>query len=208
MNNHSEYAGNAIEVEKLAKKFGDFVAVHGVSFTVPQGEIFGLLAQRRGQDHHHPHAHHAHPPTSGRRASAVDVLRDPDGVRNSIGVIPGAHLRPELGQENLLIHANRVPAKRRPELLRELLRRWTSRVFPVSGVDVPAVRDGAQIARGCVHSPKILFLDDRPPAWTWSRGLKEMIHKLKGSRPDASLTTHYMDEVTSSATASPSITAS
>jgi len=43
MNAHSQYAGNAVEVDALLKKFGDFTAVDGVSFTVPQGEIFGLL---------------------------------------------------------------------------------------------------------------------------------------------------------------------
>jgi len=45
MDNHSNgaYSGPAVEVDNIVKRFGDFTAVKGISFTVPQGEIFGLL---------------------------------------------------------------------------------------------------------------------------------------------------------------------
>jgi ABC-2 type transport system ATP-binding protein len=41
--NNNAYTGPAVEVEHIVKKFGAFTAVNDISFTVPQGEIFGLL---------------------------------------------------------------------------------------------------------------------------------------------------------------------
>src|SRR3989304_1337836 len=127
MNDNSQNGVNASEVENLTKKFGEFVAVNGVSFAVPQGEIFGLLGPNgAGKTTIIRMLTTLTPPTSGTaRIGGHDVRSDPDGVRNSIGVIPQAHTSdPELtAEENLLIHAKLygVSAKRRPALLRELL---------------------------------------------------------------------------------------
>jgi ABC-2 type transport system ATP-binding protein len=205
MNNHSEYSGDAVEVENLVKKFGDFTAVQGISFTVPQGEIFGLLGPNgAGKTTLIRMLTTLTPPTSGTaRVGGHDVRTDPDGVRQSIGVIPQALTSdPELtAEENLLIHAKLygVPAKRRPALLRDLLeavdltRFGKSLVATFSG----GMRRRLEVARGLVHSPKILFLDEpttgldpvsRTNVW-------EMIQKLKAQAGlTLLLTTHYMDE--------------
>jgi ABC-2 type transport system ATP-binding protein len=205
MNNHSEYIGNAIEVERLTKKFGEFVAVNDVSFTVPQGEIFGLLGPNgAGKTTLIRMLTTLSPPTSGTaRVGGHDVHTDPNGVRNAIGVIPQALTSdPELtAEENLLIHAKLygVPAARRPALLRDLLEAVDLTRFGQSLVSTfsGGMRRRLEVARGLVHSPKILFLDEpttgldpvsRSNVW-------EMIQKLKENAGlTLLLTTHYMDE--------------
>jgi len=205
MNNHSEYAGNAVEVEKLTKKFGDFTAVNAVSFTVQQGEIFGLLGPNgAGKTTLIRMLTTLTPVTSGTaRIAGHDVRTDPDGVRQSIGVIPQALTSdPELtAEENLLIHAKLygVPAKTRPALLHDLLEAVDLTKFGKSLVSTfsGGMRRRLEVARGLVHSPRILFLDEpttgldpvsRTNVW-------EMIDKLKREAGlTLLLTTHYMDE--------------
>jgi ABC-2 type transport system ATP-binding protein len=120
-------AAGAVEVDHVTKRFGKFVAVDAVSFRVGQGEIFGLLGPNgAGKTTLIRMLTTLTPVTSGTaRVNGFDVTRDPDGVRQSIGVIPQALTSdPELtAEENISIHAKLygVPAARRPELLRELL---------------------------------------------------------------------------------------
>ncbi len=175
MNTDSGYTGPAVEVEQLVKKFGDFTAVDGVSFTVPQGEIFGLLGPNgAGKTTLIRMLTTLTPPTSGTaRVGGHDVRTDPDGVRQSIGVIPQALTSdPELtAEENLLIHAKLygVPAKRRPALLRELLEAVDLTKFRHSHWwrHFPAVCAAAWKwpAAWCIRR-KYCFSMSRPPAWT------------------------------------------
>jgi ABC-2 type transport system ATP-binding protein len=205
MNTHSELAGPAVEVENLVKKFGDFTAVAGISFTVAQGEIFGLLGPNgAGKTTLIRMLTTLTPPTSGTaQIGGHDVRTDPDGVRQCIGVIPQALTSdPELtAEENLLIHAKLygVPARQRPALLRDLLEAVDLTQFGKSLVSTfsGGMRRRLEVARGLVHSPKILFLDEpttgldpvsRSNVW-------EMIQKLKEQAGlTLLLTTHYMDE--------------
>ena len=100
---------NAIEVTKLRKAFGDFVAVKEVSFAVHTGEIFGLLGPNgAGKTTLIRMMTTLTPPTSGRAVvGGHDVVSDADGVRHAIGVIPQALTSdPELtARENMAIHA-------------------------------------------------------------------------------------------------------
>jgi ABC-2 type transport system ATP-binding protein len=99
---------NAIEVTKLKKQFGDFVAVKEISFTVYTGEIFGLLGPNgAGKTTLIRMMTTLTPPTSGKAlVGGHDVVSDSDGVRHSIGVIPQALTSdPELtARENMSIH--------------------------------------------------------------------------------------------------------
>jgi len=196
---------NAIEVERLTKKFGELVAVNEISFEVTEGEIFGLLGPNgAGKTTLIRMLTTLTPPTSGTaRVAGHDIRRDADGVRDSIGVIPQALTSdPELtAEENLLIHAKLygVPAGQRTGLTRRLLVAVDLEKF--SGELVRnfsgGMRRRLEIARGLVHSPKILFLDEpttgldpvsRTNVW-------EMINKLKEMAGlTLLLTTHYMDE--------------
>ncbi len=196
---------NAIEVDHLTKRFGELVAVNEVSFAVGDGEIFGLLGPNgAGKTTLIRMLTTLTPPTSGTaRVAGYDIRKDANSVRESIGVIPQALTSdPELtAEENLLIHAKLygVPAARRPGLIQELLQAVDLEKFGKELVRnfSGGMRRRLEIARGLVHSPKILFLDEpttgldpvsRASVWEMIRKLKEQANLT------ILMTTHYMDE--------------
>jgi len=195
----------AIDVRDIVKKFGDFTAVNGVSFTVPQGEIFGLLGPNgAGKSTLIRMLTTLLPPTRGTALiNGFDVTARADDVRRSIGVIPQA-LTSDLElsvEENLIIFAKLygVPRAKRQTLITDLLKAveltdWRSApVKHLSG----GMRRRVEIARGLVHEPRIFFLDEpttgldpvsRVAVW-------EMLRTIKAQRDlTVLLTTHYMDE--------------
>jgi ABC-2 type transport system ATP-binding protein len=112
-------AGNAIEVDHIVKKYGDFTAVNDISFNVKEEEIFGLLGPNgAGKSTLIRMMTTLIPITAGAaRISGHDVSKDPDAVRRAIGVIPQA-LTSDLDltvEENLSIYAKLydVPANKR-----------------------------------------------------------------------------------------------
>ena len=194
-----------IEVKSIVKKFGDFTAVDGVSFTVESGEVFGLLGPNgAGKSTLIRMLVTLLPPTSGSAAiNGFDVVKRSDDVRRSIGVIPQAMTSDlELTvEENLLIFAKLygVPRVKRTKLMAELLEaveltQWADK--PVKNLS-GGMRRRVEIARGLVHEPKVFFLDEpttgldpvsRTGAWA-------MLQKIKAERDlTVLLTTHYMDE--------------
>lgn len=204
-NGHTASAVNAIEVESIVKKFGDFTAVDRISFQVKEGEIFGLLGPNgAGKSTLIRMMTTLIPITEGKaRIAGHDVQKQPDAVRRSIGVIPQA-LTSDLDltiEENLNIYAKLydVPAKKRKAAVDELLElvdltKWReAQTKTLSG----GMRRRLEIARGLVHSPQIFFLDEpttgldpvsRVAVW-------EMLTNIKAHRQLTILiTTHYMDE--------------
>jgi ABC-2 type transport system ATP-binding protein len=196
---------NAIEVIKLRKQFGDFVAVKDVSFEVREGEIFGLLGPNgAGKTTLIRMLTTLTPPTSGRAlVGGHDIVKEADAVRHVIGVIPQALTSdPELtARENIMIHAKLygVPAAQRQELISRLLAAVNLQDFAdkLVGSFSGGMRRRLEIARGLVHSPRILFLDEpttgldpvsRSSVWEMIQKLKEAAHLT------ILLTTHYMDE--------------
>jgi ABC-2 type transport system ATP-binding protein len=195
----------AIDVRNIVKKFGDFTAVKGISFAVEEGEIFGLLGPNgAGKSTLIRMMVTLLPPTSGTALiNGFDVVKQSDGVRQSIGVIPQAMTSDlELSvEENLIIFAKlySVPRAKRERLITELLEaveltQWRkAQVKNLSG----GMRRRVEIARGLVHEPRIFFLDEpttgldpvsRVAVW-------EMLAKIKSERNLTILiTTHYMDE--------------
>jgi ABC-2 type transport system ATP-binding protein len=194
-----------VEVENLTKRFGDFVAVDALNFSVEHGEIFGLLGPNgAGKSTLIRMLTTLVPPTSGTaRVNNFDIVGDANGVRQSIGVIPQAMTSDlELSAvENLTIFAKLygIPREKRkhviPQLIKEVdLEKWADKpVKMFSG----GMRRRMEIARGLVHEPKIFFLDEpttgldpvsRVAVW-------EMLARLKRERDLTILvTTHYMDE--------------
>ena len=196
---------NSIECDHLTKKFGDLVAVSDISFNVAQGEIFGLLGPNgAGKTTLIRMMTTLTPPTSGTaRIAGHDIRTDADGVRHALGVIPQAFTSdPELtADENMLIHAKLygVPAEKRETLIHDLLESVDLLKFRGALVRTfsGGMRRRLEIARGLVHSPKILFLDEpttgldpasRTNVWEMIRALREKAELT------ILLTTHYMDE--------------
>jgi len=195
----------AIDVRNIVKKYGDFEAVKGITFDVAEGEIFGLLGPNgAGKSTLIRMMTTLLPPTAGTAiVGGHDVVKDANGVRHVIGVIP-QNMTTDLElsvEENLLIFAKlySVPREKRDKLITQLLEfveltQWRdAQVKNLSG----GMRRRVEIARGLVHEPKIFFLDEpttgldpvsRVNVW-------EMLTRIKSERQLTILiTTHYMDE--------------
>jgi ABC-2 type transport system ATP-binding protein len=198
-------SGDAIVVDHIVKKYGDFTAVDDVSFNVHQGEIFGLLGPNGAGKSTLIRMMTTLLPINGGRAliNGFDVAKDPDSVRHCMGVIPQA-LTSDIDltvEENLNIYAKLygVSAEDRKRNIDDLLTtvdllKWRhAQTKTLSG----GMRRRLEIARGLVHSPKIFFLDEpttgldpvsRVAVW-------EMLTEIKNRRALTILiTTHYMDE--------------
>src|SRR5262245_27030230 len=117
----------AIDVRNIVKSFGAFTAVKGISFAVEEGEIFGLLGPNgAGKSTLIRMLTTLLPPTSGTAlVHGFDIVKQADGVRHSIGVIPQSMTSDlELSvEENLIIFAKLygVPRAKRERLIDELL---------------------------------------------------------------------------------------
>ena len=195
----------AMAVENIVKRYGTFEAVKGVNFAVKEGEIFGLLGPNgAGKSTLIRMMTTLIPVTSGKAIVAgFDVSKNPDNVRNVIGVIPQAMTSdPDLTvEENLSIYAKlySVPKSKREKNIAEVLEavdltKWRgAQTKTLSG----GMRRRLEIARGLVHDPHIFFLDEpttgldpvsRIAVW-------EMLNNLKKTRNlTMLLTTHYMEE--------------
>jgi ABC-2 type transport system ATP-binding protein len=198
----------AITTKDLCKRFGSFTAVKGVNFEVQRGEVFGLLGPNgAGKTTLVRMLTTLLPPTSGEaHVAGEDVARHPTRVRKKIGVIPQA-MTSDLdltGWENIDIYGEfyGMPRRQRRERAERLLDmvgirdRAQDLVATYSG----GMRRRLEIARGLIHSPEVLFLDE--PTIGLDPQSRLAVHDLlvklrEESELTISLTTHYMDEAES-----------
>ena len=196
---------NAIEATGLVKTYGEVRALSGVSFSVPEGTVFGLLGPNG-----------AGKSTTVRilttltradegsaRVAGLDVLDDPTGVRRSIGVVgQKSGVDPEAtGRENLRLQGQvyDLSAPEREQRIDELLERF--RLADAADRLVSGYSGGMQrrldVALGLVSRPKVLFLDE-PTTGLDPEVRAEMwqeIESLAGEHGvTVLLTTHYMEE--------------
>ena len=194
-----------IEVKNLTKKFGDFTAVNDVSFSVEKGEIFAFLGPNgAGKSTTIKILTTLLSPTAGHLTlDNNDVQKKPKDVRRSFGIVfQDPSLDDELtAYENMEFHGvlYDVPKKVRKERILHLLKfvelwdRKESLVKEFSG----GMKRRLEIARGLLHHPKILFLDEptlgldpqtRNHMWEYLRELN------KTEKITVFFTTHYMEE--------------
>ncbi len=195
----------AIQARAIRKQFGDFVAVSDVGFEVSEGENFGLLGPNgAGKSTLIRILTTLLLPSSGTALVAGhDVLKDADRVRKSIGVVPQALTSdPQLtAAENLDFCAklHSVPLSTRRKLIEELLAsmdllEWRNKLV---GTFSGGMRRRLEIARGLVHRPRVLFLDEPTTGLDPASRLAmwQMLRQLKSqSTLTICLTTHYMEE--------------
>ncbi len=195
----------AIEVEDLVKTYGEIGAVRGVSFTVAAGEVFGFLGPNgAGKSTTINMLCTLARPTSGTaRVGGFDVARERDDVRRHIGLVfQDPTLDGQLtATQNLRLHAalygidrDAIPARMDQMLeMVDLADRRDQPVMTFSG----GMKRRLEIARGLMHSPRVLFLDEptigldpqtRNTIWRYLRALQE------NEGMTIFMTTHYMDE--------------
>ncbi len=196
--------GNAVEVEALSKRFGQFTAVDQVSFAIPTGEIFGLLGPNgAGKSTTIRVLCGILLPSSGSaRVLGFDVARQPEEVKKRIGYMSQKFaLYDDLTvAENLDFYARiyGVDAARRGPRLEKLLRmagllgHERQHASNLSG----AWRQRLALACAIVHEPPMLFLDE-PTAGVDPNSRREfwnLIYELAGQGVSVLASTHYMDE--------------
>ena len=194
-----------IQVKHLVKQFGQLKAVDDISFEVGQGEIFAFLGPNgAGKTTTIKMLTTLLRPTSGTlEVDGLDPAASPNEVRKRFGIVfQDPSLDGDLtAYENMEIHGvlYHVPRKLRLERIEQLLRlfelweRRDEQVKLFSG----GMKRRLEIARGLLHTPKILFLDEptlgldpqtRNQLWTHVKHLNQT------EGVTVFLTTHYMDE--------------
>jgi ABC-2 type transport system ATP-binding protein len=194
----------AILTQGLTKRFGTFVAVDEVSFSVSPGEVFGFLGPNgAGKTTTIRMLCSILPPSAGRALiGGVDVAAEPERIRNKIGYMSQRFsLYADLTvRENLTLYAGiyGIPEQGTNKRLHEVME-----MTALTGKEDAMVEDlptgwRQRLALGCaiLHQPEVLFLDEptsgvdpavRQAFW-------ELIYQLSSQGTAVLVSTHYMDE--------------
>jgi len=198
-------AAASISVHGLSKSYGDIEAVRGIDFEVAPGEIFGFLGPNgAGKSTTISMLCTLVKPSAGSAMVAgFDVDRERDAVRRNIGLVfQDTTLDGYLtAEQNMRLHAElygvpREMIRPRMQQVLEMVGLWERRSGEVNTFS-GGMKRRLEIARGLMHSPRVLFLDEptvgldpqtRSSIWTYIRSLKQ------AEDITIFLTTHYMDE--------------
>jgi ABC-2 type transport system ATP-binding protein len=196
---------NIIEVRELTRKFNDFTAVDAISFEVTKGEIFAFLGPNgAGKSTTIKILTTILDPTSGTVAiNGHNPRKEADAVRRSFGIVfQDPSLDDDLtALENMELHGvlYGVPARTRKERIVELMKLvdlW-DRKDDIAKTFSGGMKRRLEIARGLLHHPDILFLDEptlgldpqtRNHMWNYI----QEINRREGMT--VFFTTHYMEE--------------
>ena len=198
---------NIIEARDVVKKYEDFTAVNGISFSVSSGEFFGLLGPNgAGKTSAIRMMYGASPVTHGEmKIFGLNIDVDWRNIRSRLGICQQDNtLDPDLTvEQNLLLYAryfqmDRGAARKQAEILLEffaLRNKRNAKVMELSG----GLARRLQLARALVSEPELLILDEPTTGLDpQSRHqLWDRLAELKKRGLTMLLTTHYMDEAES-----------
>ena len=194
-----------IKIRNLVKKYGNLTAVDNLTLDINENEVFGLLGSNGAGKTTTIHmlATLLKPTSGTATVNGYDITNQPAKVRASIGIVFQAPSSDDMltGYENLHLHAMlySVPRHMRKQRIEEVLElvglteRKHDQVKTYSG----GMRRRLEIARGLLHKPKVMFLDEptlgldpasRESMWKYVRRLVEE------EKVTIILTTHYMEE--------------
>jgi len=194
-----------IRVRNLVKSFGSFTAVNDVSFDVAEGEIFAFLGPNgAGKTTTIKMLTTLLKPTSGGiELDGLDPQTKQNEARKRFGIVfqdPSLDIELSAAENmeihGVLYHVPRAQRRQRSEELLKLFELWDRRREPVKKFS-GGMKRRLEIARGFLHTPKILFLDEptlgldpqsRNQLWSHVKKVNE------AERVTVFLTTHYMDE--------------
>jgi ABC-2 type transport system ATP-binding protein len=194
-----------IRIRGLTKKYGSHIAVDNLTLDIYENEVFGLLGSNGAGKTTTIHmlATLLKPSSGSATVNGYDIVSQPSRVRSSIGIVFQAPSSDDMltGYENLQLHSMlySVPRNIRKQRIEEVLNlvglteRMHDQVKTYSG----GMRRRLEIARGLLHKPKVMFLDEptlgldpasRETMWKYIQRL------VKEERMTVILTTHYMEE--------------
>jgi ABC-2 type transport system ATP-binding protein len=193
-----------LEVKNLVKKYGDLVAVKGISFDIREGEIFSLLGPNgAGKTTTISVLSTLYTPTSGEATiGGHSVTKEPMAVRNIIGVVPQEiALYDDLNaRENLSFWgkmyglSGRALKARVAEVLEQigLTERAKERIKTYSG----GMKRRVNIGVGLLHKPRLLFMDEPTVGIDPQsrRAILDSVKELNRQGMTVLYTTHYMEE--------------
>ena len=201
---HSDTEPAIIRVENLEHRYGDFMAVDNISFSVKEGEIFSFLGPNGAGKSTAINILITLLSLQKGRASVAgyDVTKDPQRVRESIGIVfQDITLDRDMTVWEILEFHGRLynmPVDERRARIDELLKlvqleaKRDERIKSLSG----GMKRRLEIARGLMTRPKVLFLDE-PTIGLDPQTRMRMWDYIKGVNNEGTtifLTTHYMDE--------------
>jgi ABC-2 type transport system ATP-binding protein len=196
--------GNILEVQNLAKNYGDFQAVKGISFNIEEGEIFSLLGPNgAGKTTTISMLSTLYTPTSGDATiSGHSITKDAMAVRGVIGVVPQdlALYEDLTAKENLIFWgqmynlSGKSLNKRVDEVLEQigLTDKAKNRVKTFSG----GMKRRVNIGVGLLHKPRLLFMDEPTVGIDPQsrRAILDTVKDLNKQGMTLLYTTHYMEE--------------
>jgi ABC-2 type transport system ATP-binding protein len=194
-----------IKIRSLVKKYGDHIAVDNLTLDIKENEVFGLLGSNGAGKTTTIHmlATLLKPSSGSATVNGYDIVCQPAKVRSSIGIVFQAPSSDDMlsGYENLQLHSMlySIPRHTRKQRIEEVLNlvglseRRHDQVKTYSG----GMRRRLEIARGLLHKPKVIFLDEptlgldpssRETMWKYIQRL------VREEKMTVILTTHYMEE--------------
>jgi ABC-2 type transport system ATP-binding protein len=194
-----------IKIRSLVKKYGNHIAVDNLTLDINENEVFGLLGSNGAGKTTTIHmlATLLKPSSGSATVNGYDIVCQPAKVRSSIGIVFQAPSSDDMltGYENLQLHSMlySIPRHTRKQRIDEVLNlvglteRMHDQVKTYSG----GMRRRLEIARGLLHKPKVMFLDEptlgldpasRETMWKYIQRL------VREEKMTVILTTHYMEE--------------